>query len=97
VDFGDPYEIAADTQVPRLSATELLLTVRYSGGCADHDFDVHAHTEGSTTTLWLQHDGKDDPCDAYPSESLTVRLSQAVLTATHIVLLSPDGKTYALR
>ncbi len=68
----DPFEINEVSFDPQV----LSITTSYSGGCADHDFRLLAEAPSisqsttSTLKLFLIHDGKDDECDAYPSEIL---------------------------
>jgi hypothetical protein len=96
IDFGDPYMIA-QSDPPRLEVRELYLTVQYSGGCADHKFDVRSHVQNDTSYVWLQHDGNGDSCEAYLTDPLNRRVPLAVLTSQHILLLGPEDQSFTLR
>ena len=60
----------------RVDGRTLLVDVSYSGGCAEHDFQLYmtpAAFAGSSplqASLLLQHEGNDDACDAIVSEIL---------------------------
>lgn len=56
----------------------LRMLVRYSGGCAIHQFNLWALENGredSDLHLMLEHIGNDDPCEALPSEWLSFSLA----------------------
>ncbi len=101
IDFGDPYVIATETTPPavqpRLDAEGLHLTVQYSGGCKTHAFFVQFLRRGDTTEVWLRHDARADPCEAYLTETLTRAVPMRVLDTEHVVLLAPDGASFKLR
>ena len=97
VDFGDAYVIAMDAPSPRLEERALYLTVQYSGGCANHEFDVRSHVQNDTSYVWLQHDGNGDPCEAYLTDPLNRRVPLVVLASQHILLLGPEDQSFTLR
>ena len=98
-DFGDAYSIVTDNQTlaPRLDTNGLHATVQYSGGCKAHLFDVHFQAGGDTTEIWLRHDGNNDACEAYLTETLQLQISSRALETPNVVLLLPSGAVYTLR
>jgi len=73
---------AVDLTSAFIQGDSLLLDVAYSGGCEMHEFGVcYEPTLGDSGTpgavlgsLRLIHDSHDDPCEAYPSETLHFNL-----------------------
>ena len=71
---SDPYELEIDgDHAPIIENDTLILTVSYSGGCAQHDFTLV--TDGSfmksdpvQLVVALTHDANDDRCHAYPQD-----------------------------
>ena len=59
----------------------LYLTVKYSGGCKDHSFDLYLLRSWCATppvpppTLLIGHDAKGDMCEAYITETLSFDLT----------------------
>lgn len=73
---SDGYELYSAS----VDGDDLLVSVSYSGGCAEHLFRVC--WDGSFMESFpvqvrfdLQHEGNDDPCDAYPTEELRIPLT----------------------
>lgn len=69
---------AADATGPRLH-----LRVQYGGGCAAHEWVLHAHpalthSVPPTATLRLGHDANGDPCDAVVTDTLAFDLTPAL-------------------
>lgn len=99
--FGDAYEVVLEatafTAPPRLGPERLELYVRYSGGCAPHDFHLHARRDGATAELWLRHDAHGDSCEASLTEQLAVPADGSLATAEEVFLLLPDGTSFRLR
>ena len=97
-DFGDAYTVVLqDHAAPRLDASELHVTVQFSGGCKAHHFELHSRLLQDTTELWLEHDANNDNCEAYLTEPVNRRVSASLLERPNIVLLLPDGSAYPLR
>ena len=74
---GDRYEIVGE---PRIDGDDLLVTVRYGGGCARHDFvlttsAVFAESEPVQTGLTLLHDANGDSCRALVTTDLRFDLT----------------------
>jgi len=65
----------------RIEGRTLLVDVSYSGGCAEHDFQLFmspatfAESNPVQASLWLQHEDNDDACDAIVSETLRFDLT----------------------
>lgn len=66
---GDAY----DLNNIELISNCLIFTVSYSGGCAEHDFELRYNGNSTFSlppivnlTLW--HNGNGDLCEAYPTE-----------------------------
>ncbi|MBD3218924.1 MAG: hypothetical protein GF310_11665 [candidate division Zixibacteria bacterium] len=68
----DPFELAGAS----IDGDILTLTVRYSGGCKDHDFTLYmappAFLESYPVqaNIYLEHQGYGDACRAYITEEL---------------------------
>lgn len=72
---------AFDLLEVRVVRDELVVDVAYSGGCADHTFTVcwpdptwTRDVPAPRTSLEIRHDTPGDPCEAYPSETVTFDL-----------------------
>lgn len=79
---SDSYELGEVA----IDGDALLITVSYSGGCAEHPFRVcwdgsFAESDPVQARFELQHESNDDPCEAYPTEVL--RLPLASLRTTY--------------
>ena len=72
---GDPFTIFSIKR----STNALEIKLGYSGGCADHDFELvwngsyDTFRERPITSLALIHNGNGDICEAYVSETLTFK------------------------
>ncbi len=68
---GDPYELGGLS----VSGDLLTATLSYGGGCAEHDVELcwpdgsFLESDPVQARLELWHDGHDDPCDAYLTET----------------------------
>jgi hypothetical protein len=95
--FGDPYEIvvnispAAPDVPPMLVGDSLHVTVAYTGGCRDHEFQLEHRVRQDTARTWIHHDARGDPCEAYLHDELVLAVPPAVLERDAIVLLNPEG------
>ena len=64
-----------------LDGNSLLVDVTYSGGCAEHDFQLFIspatflESNPVQANLWLQHENNDDACDGIVSETLRFDLT----------------------
>ncbi|MEQ8688216.1 MAG: hypothetical protein RIE86_23130 [Imperialibacter sp.] len=73
---GDPFFIKKAV----LNDSLLKVTVQYAGGCKKHDFKlvwdgtIDSSTIPAVATFALIHDGKNDMCEALPTEELTFDL-----------------------
>ncbi|MDX1418759.1 MAG: hypothetical protein R3181_02225 [Rubricoccaceae bacterium] len=105
-DFGAPYTLLVGAPsggdgsraTPYISTNgELVVTVRYSGGCNEHFFGLRSTVKEGTAQLWLTHEDFGDACEALREEMLTFQLSATVLAQPTIELLLPGGQTVPLR
>lgn len=71
---GEDIDTGED-RTPVLEADTLSLTVSYGGGCREHDFTLVADMIADEACdpvpvvldVFLAHDDRDDPCEAYPT------------------------------
>lgn len=75
--ISDPFELNSLSHV----GTTLVIGVSYSGGCAEHGFElvwpeVITMVFPPRYTVILNHDDKGDLCEAYPSDTLHFDLSK---------------------
>lgn len=95
--FGDPYQVvfsrgpAEPDTPPGLAGDTLVVTLGYSGGCADHDFRLRARAVADTTHLWFTHDARGDRCEAFVTEARREPLPEAARGAGVLVLDNPQG------
>ena len=77
----DAYELhAVGEQAPAIEGDTLTLTVSYGGGCARHDFTLVADDpfrgrDPAQLDVILAHDGNNDRCEAYPTETYAFDLT----------------------
>ncbi len=69
--IGDPYEIDEIGLVENC----VMVNLSYSGGCAEHDFELRASQSPLTVyppiiNLVLSHDANGDMCEAYISDDI---------------------------
>lgn len=98
--FGDPYEIATmgeNVTAPALNDGILTLWVSYSGGCAEHGFQLGISEEADKIALWFTHDANSDFCEAYLTSQIALDLTQEIANDKSIELLNPNGDPYPLR
>ena len=81
--LSDPCELNSLAHV----GTTLIVGVSYSGGCEEHGFEliwpeVVTMIYPPRYTIILNHDDKDDLCEAYPSDTLYFDLSKYDLGIT---------------
>lgn len=72
----DPYTVNSVT----LSGDVVSVDVSYGGGCETHDWDrcwdgMFAESYPVQATVTLGHDGHDDACDAWISETIEIDLT----------------------
>jgi hypothetical protein len=83
---GDPFDVASWVEDPytirdaRVSGDQLVIDLRFSGGCEDHDFRLvraEAFLESNPVQqrLLLAHDGHDDACEALLQPTLTIDIT----------------------
>ena len=71
----DDYELhTGGDAAPVIEGDTLRLTVSYTGGCRRHDFtlvadDAFQESNPVQLDVFLAHDGNDDRCEAYPTET----------------------------
>ncbi|SRR5690606_12055586 len=105
--YGAPYDFFVETApgpngegspAPFLSEDGVLhVTVRYTGGCAEHTFRLETELTDAVATVWLVHEDDGDTCEALLMNHLRIRLSNAVLARPRIVLAAPAGEGIVLR
>jgi len=86
--IGDPYSI----EELRIIGNCLYASVSYSGGCAEHDFElrwngVYAYSEPPMAMLALWHNDPDDPCDGIMEQELLFDMSALGISETQELLL----------
>jgi hypothetical protein len=103
VDFGDPYAVvtqfASDEPptLPRLQGDSLLVRVQYSGGCREHAFALnHQEFAPMGAELWLEHDDRDDACEALVTDWILRPLPDDLRGTPFLRLLTPDS-SYTVR
>ena len=92
-DLGDPYVVEMQP-APLLDGDVLRVTVSYSGGCADHTFELAYSATGSQ--LWLQHDANGDLCEAYLTQSLDISVPAEALDGRPAYLYISETETIQL-
>jgi len=76
---SDALEINSAT----FSAKELVISVSYSGGCKEHSFTLYTSNHVATSypaqvSSWIVHDGQNDGCKAYITETLSLDFAQLI-------------------
>ena len=78
---SDAYELETDgDHEPVIENDTLTLTVSYGGGCETHDFTLvtdgrFMESDPVQLAVTLTHDAKDDPCEAYLTDSYVFDLT----------------------
>lgn len=67
---------AAEIEAVSLQGTFLTLSIRYGGGCSNHDFRLYGgnhfvETAPAGGEVWLSHDANGDACEALLERELT--------------------------
>ena len=88
-DLGDPYVVQSRPE-PVVVGDTLYVTVSYSGGCAEHTFDLGARETESTVDLWLTHDANGDLCEAYLTEAVAAFVPVDVRGRLGVFLYTDD-------
>ncbi|GAB5535635.1 MAG: hypothetical protein Rubg2KO_18840 [Rubricoccaceae bacterium] len=94
-DLGDGYAVEMQP-TPLLDGDVLRVSVSYSGGCEDHTFELAYWTAGPEPELWLTHDSNDDPCEAYITEALALRVPREALEGRPVHLYINETETIVL-
>ncbi len=74
----DPFNLQT---VRKIDETHIAINVQYSGGCAEHDFNVFAdkniqmHEEGDIAEIMITHDSHQDMCEAMATKELIIDVS----------------------
>ena len=76
---GDPFEL----KTARFDGNDILVDVAYSGGCAEHGWQLYADEAVALSmppqlAVYMVHDDANDDCEAYPSETLRIDASALV-------------------
>lgn len=102
IEFGDTYEIrtsdpdSGEPSIPAIEGNRLVMVVSYSGGCEEHEFDLRSSVVSDAAALWLYHNANGDPCEAYLTEKLRMKVPENVLGAPARLLFKPGGGTFGL-
>ena len=94
-DLGDAYVVEMQP-APLLDGNWLRVTVSYGGGCRDHDFELAYSRARTEPELWLEHDAHGDPCRAYLTTSLDIRVPAEALEGRPVRLFINETETIAL-
>lgn len=76
----DEFELRAISVI----GDELELHVSYSGGCEDHGFSLRwdgiwtTENDVPVTSVYIDHDNNNDNCEAYISETRTLKLDELI-------------------
>lgn len=95
--FGSSYDVvtnehdALPDEPPTLFGDTLVAHVVYSGGCRDHDFELHSEVSSDTARLWLRHASHGDDCEASINERIETTVPPDVMNAGTILLLNPNA------
>ncbi|MCP9291318.1 hypothetical protein [Gracilimonas sediminicola] len=97
IEFGAGYSIITTSDLPNINNDTLDTKVSYSGCSDGHEFELKNRTANSTAELWLFKKTDDQPCDAYFEEEKTYNLSESILSAENIVLITPTEDRITLK
>ena len=97
IEFGARYSVITTLNVPTISNGTLISKVSYSGCNDGHEFELKNRLANSTAELWLFKQTEDQPCDAYFEEEKTYNLSESILSAENIVLITPTENRITLK
>ncbi|MDA1029061.1 MAG: hypothetical protein O3B41_08430 [Bacteroidetes bacterium] len=80
---GDPFKISSAVFDDRV----LKLEVSYSGGCEEHTFTLYTSNHIALSmppqlTGWVVHDGHNDLCEAYITETIELDMSELINVLT---------------
>lgn len=94
--------LPSTVQIKNASVKEnvLMLSIQYSGGCKDHDFDLmftgnYMKSLPPKAELTLVHDGNDDMCRKLIMDNLYFSLKEIQTTGNELILLI-DGVKYPI-
>lgn len=76
---GDPFKIKS----AKFDERVLKLEVSYSGGCEEHTFTLFTSNQIALSmppqlTGWVVHDGRNDLCEAYISETIELDMYELI-------------------
>ena len=104
-DFGSPYEVIIDStpgapeSPPRLAGEWLLVKIAYTGGCADHKFELERDVRRDTVHVWLKHSiPAPETCSDTINDDLSIELPLGIYAHHTIALhIPPGGPPYMLK
>jgi len=81
-----------DLKAVRIEGDELVMSVSYAGGCAEHAFSYYTNgavlkTNPPGADIIIRHDGNGDSCEAYLSEDLRINLKSIRLQNRDSILV----------
>ncbi len=96
LDTGVAYVLEPAPPPVLVGADSLAATVSYGGGCSVHTFRaVGAGVEAGAVRVALVHEAdRPDPCRAYITERVRVRLPERRADRPGVVLVGPDGSRW---
>ncbi|MEX2603783.1 MAG: hypothetical protein WD361_06255 [Gracilimonas sp.] len=97
IEFGARYSIVMTSALPTINNGTLVSKISYSGCNDSHEFELKNQTANSIAELWLFKQTEDQPCDAYFEEEKTYNLSESILSAENIVLITPSEDRITLK
>jgi hypothetical protein len=92
---GVPYSVADDAAArPHVAGSNLVIPVRYGGGCARHTFTPVFRRQTMGPIVWLNHTvDRPDHCRAFIMEDITVPLT-AEMRSMHLVWVFAPGNVH---
>lgn len=97
-DFRLYYRFITDSLQPVIRNDTLVALIGYSGCNGDKTFEIQYVIEKSgDCTMWLHYTGQIEPCQAYFTQWIKLRVPSRALESTHIILVSRFDGNFILR
>ena len=97
IEFGAPYSIIETSILPIINSDTLKSKVSYSGCNDGHEFELKNRLVNSTAEIWLFKQTEGQLCEAYFEEEKTYHLSESILSAKNIILITPNEDRITLK